>query len=177
MRTSRGLMLGAVLAAGAGCKPTLIPCEPRTVQLTLSASDRLNPDDQGRSLPTAVVLLQLKDLSRLENASFPELWRDPTSALRDDLLHLEELTLSLAGRETRAFTPKPGATHLAVAALVRKPAGTAWRLVQRLASGPAPMCPEKEPRLRPLELSIRVVEFEVQSAGPAPAPAAGRPAR
>lgn len=173
MRTSLGLMLGAALAAGAGCKRPLIPCEPRAVQLTLSASERLNPDDQGRSLPTAVVLLQLKDLSRLENATFSELWRDPKAALLDDLVQLEELTLSPAQRLDRAFTPKPGATHLAVAALVRKPVGTAWRLAKRIAGAPEPMCTEQEPRLRPLELGIRLLEFEVRSADD-PAPAARR---
>ncbi len=173
MRTSLGLMLAATLAAGAGCKPSLIPCEPRTVQLTLSASEHLNPDDQGRSLPTAVVLLQLKDLSRLENASFADLWRDPKATLQDDLVQIEELTLSPAERQDRALTAKPGATHLAVAALVRRPVGTTWRLARPIALPPEPMCTEKQPRLRPLELAIRVEEFEVRSAEE-PAPDAAR---
>ena len=172
MRTSLGLMLGAVLAAGSGCKAALVPvaCEPRLIRVSLSASDRLNPDDRGRSLPTAVAVYQLKDPSRLENASFSDLWRDPKSALQDDLLQSEELTVSPSERVARVLTQRAFATHLAVAALVRKPSGTSWRLTRSLAPGSDRVCTEKQPRLQPLELSFRLEEFEVRAVEPASAP-------
>jgi type VI secretion system VasD/TssJ family lipoprotein len=171
MRSSLGLMLGMVLAVSTGCpKQIVVPCEPRLVRLNLIASDRLNPDNLGRSLVTTLALYQLKDPTRLENASFTELWRDPKGTLKEDLLETEELTISPAERVARELTPKAGVTHLAVVALVRKPVGTAWRRTRNLVPSPELMCTDKRPRLDPLELSFLLEEFEVRDADSAASP-------
>src|SRR5688572_32689598 len=40
---------------------------PQSIHLTIEGSDRLNIDNQGRSLPTIVRVYQLKNISRMED--------------------------------------------------------------------------------------------------------------
>jgi type VI secretion system protein VasD len=66
------LALAPWLALGcSGAEKAVKECKAaKTARITLAPSDRLNPDDQGRALPTVVRLYQLTDLARVENAEF-----------------------------------------------------------------------------------------------------------
>lgn len=105
-------------------EPVAIP-----IQLTLRASDLLNPDDRGAPLPTMVVIYQLKSAARLASADAEDLYRQPKQVLGEDLLQADELQLAPGQIQTRTIERDKAARTLAVVALVRRPAGAAWRSI------------------------------------------------
>src|SRR6188768_3528630 len=91
--------LATTLVLAVGCAtarpPKAIPsCKvPEEAQLEIESSDRVNPDESGRSLPTVLRVYQLSELGKIQQATFEDVWRDPKSALGETLLGGEELTL------------------------------------------------------------------------------------
>ncbi len=129
---NRSAVLWLLLALG-GCKPPVVlagpaaKCETQAIDLTLTASDRINPDDEGRPLPTQFRIYQLKSLSRLETVEFEDLWRRAPEVLAEDLLHADEMTLYPSKQQVKSITRDPKANYLVGIAIVRRPAGTSWR--------------------------------------------------
>jgi type VI secretion system VasD/TssJ family lipoprotein len=64
-------LLVPVIVMLPACATTRIPCQGYHLDLTLNASQRLNPDAQGRSLYTVVQVFQLKSLQGVEAAGSP----------------------------------------------------------------------------------------------------------
>lgn len=150
LRTS----LRLVALAAALCACSALPWRddaPGRLRVELEASRRLNPDDQGESLPTSVRLYQLAATGRAEAAELTQLLADPKEALGPDLLGAEELVLQPGDRVVRAVAREKGARALLVAAVVRRPAGTAWRQIVELPA-----------RGRDLEVALRVDEYRVE---------------
>jgi type VI secretion system protein VasD len=109
---------------------------PRPVRLTVVAGERLNPDDEGRSLPTAVRVLQVGSTAKASAAEMLDLVRDPKATLGDDLLGVEELQVQPGERIERTLAREKGARALLVVGLFRRPTGLAWRqLVELPAEG------------------------------------------
>lgn len=127
------------------------PCAtPPPFHVSLRASDRLNADSQGRSLPTVVRILQLKRTERLQAAEFAEVWSNPEDILGPDLLTSEEITIDPGQSVTRWPARHPDASSVAVVGLFRQPSGTAWRSIAPLPSVPAAQCtPDPKPRSGP----------------------------
>ena len=105
---------------------------PVPIEVVVTASDRLNPDDDGQSLPTVVRILQLKGAARLEAADFDPVYRRPKEALGEDLLAMEELTISPGESARRQVDRDPAARAVAVVGLFRRPAALSWRAVVEL---------------------------------------------
>jgi type VI secretion system protein VasD len=118
--------------------PPAAPPQPGPIQLTLRASDKLNPDERGQPLPTVVVVYQLKSSNRIAGADADDLYRKPKEVLGEDLLQSEELQLAPGQVQTRTLERDKGAKALAVVALVRRPKGPAFRSIVEL---PAPEQP------------------------------------
>ena len=77
----------------AGCS-SLSPYSTVTkLNLTLTASDQLNPDLNGRPSPIVVRLLELKHPVAFENADFFSLYEHAKQSLTPDLVASEELEL------------------------------------------------------------------------------------
>jgi type VI secretion system protein VasD len=106
--------------------------EPVPIEVTVTASDRLNPDEQGQSLPTVVRILQLKGSARLEGADFDPVYRRLKEALGEDLLAMEELTLSPGQSVRRQLDRDPAARAIAVVGLFRRPSALSWRALADL---------------------------------------------
>jgi type VI secretion system protein VasD len=88
----------------------------------------LNPGPDGQPLPTVVRVYQLKGTSKLETVSLDELVRNEKDALGDDVVDVVEITLNAHGdRVFPEMRRRPLVTHVAVAALFRKPSATSWR--------------------------------------------------
>src|SRR5262245_1030187 len=85
MRPGTPILL-ALLGAVAACKgeppKAAAPCE-QVVDLSLRASDRINPGDDGGPLPVVVRVYQLKERARVDAADFQGLWPDDAQALGD----------------------------------------------------------------------------------------------
>jgi type VI secretion system protein VasD len=133
----RVVLAMAAALSGAGCglfRASQPPAEPALapVDLEIAAAERLNPDEHGDSLPTVVMIYQLKSAARLEGADFDRLYRDAKEALGPDLLRAEEVTLSPGETLRRRVERDRSARVLALVALVRRPSGISWRVLAEL---------------------------------------------
>jgi len=156
----------AAFAAGvflSGCggagKDVVKECPPaKTAQVTLAASDRLNPDDQGRALPTVVRLYQLKDLARLETAEFEDIWLRADETLEKDLVKHDEMTLYPGKAEVKTVEVGGDVKFVVAVGLFRKPAGTSWRDVWEL---PTPVC-GKDDKPVPPKARFEIEDYRIE---------------
>ena len=150
-RPSTQLRLLAVLGLfTAGCALVKTgEAKPEPVHVRVTAASRLNPDETGASLPTAIRLYQLASAGKFQALELTELLGDPRAQLGADLLGVEELQLQPGGAAEVTFTREKGTRVLGVVAIVRRPAGGGWRQVVDL--------PE-----RSVKLVFAVEEYRIQ---------------
>jgi type VI secretion system protein VasD len=99
----------------------------------LTASPRLNLDENGESLPTVVRMYQLRDSSKLIESSPDRLLAEDRALLAEDLVEVRELTLYPGERAVPLLMRGEGSTLVAVVAMFRRPNGTSWRAIRKLA--------------------------------------------
>jgi type VI secretion system protein VasD len=115
--------------------PPPSPCTtPEPLRVTLTASTHLNPGENGESLPTTVRLYQLKDTAKLLESTLDRILDGDRAVLGEDLLSMQELTLYAGEKNTPNLARAEGATSLAVVAMFRRPVGTSWRAIRKLAA-------------------------------------------
>lgn len=133
------LVVGCALL-GACSKPKVVvppACDlPQVVNTIVQASDRVNLDENGHSLPTIVRVYQLKGPIGFENAEFDDIWRDAEKALGKDLLEADEFTIYPNQRLQKNLKRNPKACCVAAVAIVRRPAGVSWRTLYELPPPP-----------------------------------------
>lgn len=138
MIASKTLIIPFVLAgcgAIAGCggntpRPSCTPQE--NANLRIEATDRMNPDESGRPLPTVVRIYQLGSIGQAETATFEELWQNDAEILGDAMLGKDELTMFPESRVSREFERNPDANFIMGMAIVRRPTGVSWRTILQL---------------------------------------------
>jgi type VI secretion system protein VasD len=102
----------------------------------------VNPDTSGRSLPTVVQFLQVKDSTRLEQVSFERIWNAPKDLLGEDLLQQEEFVVT-PGREVKQWVRRdPKAQFVAAMGFFRQHPGYGWITVARLPPVSKNQCEE-----------------------------------
>lgn len=129
------LMVLPMLASVASCKrPTVrTSCDvPDRGNLTIEATERLNPDENGQALPTIIRIYQLANLGPLELATFQEIWRQDEATLGDALLGKDELTIYPGHTRSMNFERNPDAQFIVGVAIVRRPQGQSWRTIMEL---------------------------------------------
>ncbi|GEL72105.1 hypothetical protein MVI01_38890 [Myxococcus virescens] len=139
------IALAAALSGSAGCvKRVPQACEtPPPFQVVVDASEQLNPDARGRSLPTVVQIVQLKDSVRLERAGFKDLWGKPEEFLKEDLLQVAELVIP-PGRQVKRWVQRdPKARFVLAMGHFRQPLGYSWRTVAALPVVEEARCVER----------------------------------
>jgi type VI secretion system protein VasD len=125
-----------VLGACAHQPPPPSPCTtPEPLRLTLTASPRLNPGENGESLATTVRIYQLKDTGKLVESSIDRILDGDRAVLGEDFVSVLELTLYPGEKAAPALVRGEGATSVAVVAMFRRPVGPSWRAIRKL---PAP---------------------------------------
>lgn len=140
----RGALLCAAMvpAMGAACSSPQRPnagatCDlPQNIQMVLRGAERLNPNDDGRSLPVVVRIYQLKAITRFEEAEFEAVWHRDREVLADDIIKMEEFYLYPAQRLPRSFRREAAATHVVAMAIFRHPTGQSWRQIYELPPAP-----------------------------------------
>nr|WP_232537801.1 type VI secretion system lipoprotein TssJ [Cystobacter fuscus] len=165
-------MLTLLLAATAGTScakrigPT--PCEtPPPMQVVLDVSEQVNPDPRGRSLPTVVQVIQLKDSAKLERAGFRDLWGRPKEFLGEDLLQVAEFTVAPGQKLQRWIQRDPKARFILTMGHFRQPLGYSWRTVSALDPVLPPFCVERaagdqgEPRPGDVQLRYRLQGYQI----------------
>lgn len=124
---STGLMTLALLLSGCS---SLSPYSDLTkLQLTLSASDQLNPDLNGRPSPIVVRLFELKHPVAFENADFFSLYERAKESLAPDLVISEELELRPGEQVALRLSVEPGSRYVGVLAAYRDLDQAQWRYV------------------------------------------------
>jgi len=167
MRQQHAIVFLALMSvAVAGCGGTQSPaCEiPEQGNLSIEATERLNPDDAGRPLPTIIRIYQLDGLGSLELASFEQIWQEAEDTLGETLLVADEVTVYPGTTVHRTFERDPAANFLVGVAIVRRPAGVSWRTVLELpASAEAQRCAalQENPEEAPPLPDVSRVQFRV----------------
>jgi type VI secretion system protein VasD len=159
------LVTCACLPVGCGAAPTCVI--PDAVQLEIETSDRVNRDERGRSLPTVLRLYQLKDLSKLEQATFEDIWERSAESLGDTLLGAEELTLYPGQVMVHRFQRNAAADFLVGAAVFRSPAGGSWRTIEEWPL-PGDPCAEADdhdaaPKFKKLRVRMFLEDYRIES--------------
>jgi type VI secretion system protein VasD len=107
---------------------------PEPLAVSLTASSRLNPGDKGEPLTTVVRLYQLKGRDKLTGASFDEMLDRDKETLGEDLLSMQELTVSPGETLRPAIARNADTGYLAAVALFRRPGTGAWRAIRKLSA-------------------------------------------
>ena len=124
-----------VLGLLAGCS-TLSPLSTLTkLDLTVTASDDVNPDLHGRPSPVVVHLLELRHPVAFENADFFSLYDRAEQTLPKDWVNSEELELRPGEQLALKLSVEPRSRYVGVLAAYRDLPHVQWRLVLPLAPG------------------------------------------
>jgi type VI secretion system protein VasD len=101
-------------------------CTLQVVGMTIIASPKINPEDDGSPRPVQLRLYQLKTDNRLLNASFDQIWKEDKATLQDDLVKVEEFPVYPDTRTEVKFERSPDALFVVGVALFRTPKGRNW---------------------------------------------------
>lgn len=133
MPRATSVLLLAVMGLSPGCS-NLSPYSTLTkLDLTLTASDRVNPDVNGRPSPIVVRLLELRNPVAFENADFFSLYGRAENTLPKDLVSSEEWELRPGEQVALKLRATPGSRYLGVLAAYRDLPQARWRHVVPLA--------------------------------------------
>ena len=123
-KTLTALMALVLLA---GCSSMSPYSKVTKLNLTLTASDQLNPDLNGRPSPIVVRLFELKHPVTFENADFFSLYERAKESLAPDLVASEELELRPGETIELKLSVEEGSRYVGVLAAYRDLPGTKWR--------------------------------------------------
>lgn len=127
------LFLGCSVFLGCNGNQARPACDAQeNANLRIAASDRANPDADGRPLPTIVRIYQLANIGAMETATFEEIWNSDEDTLGDAMLGKDELTIYPDTTLNRQFERNPDANYIVGMAVVRRPTGVSWRSILEL---------------------------------------------
>jgi type VI secretion system protein VasD len=138
LAAAAALPVGAFLA----CSPTVVvpkepeKCKLQIIDMSIIASNRINPTEDGEPRPVQLRLYQLATDVRLNNASFHEMWKDDKGTLKEGLLKVEEMSIYPDSRTDIKFERDEKAMYVAAVALFRTPKGRSWYTVFELPPPP-----------------------------------------
>jgi type VI secretion system protein VasD len=115
--------LSLALAACGGAPP------PGIVELTITASNDINPDTGGRASPVVLRVYQLAGPTTFQAADFFQLFDKETPTLAADLVGREELTIPPGGTLSLTIPLKPNTQRIGIAAAFRDIDKASWRAV------------------------------------------------
>ncbi|CAM3133997.1 type VI secretion system-associated lipoprotein [Pseudomonas floridensis] len=128
---ARPLLLASLMLSG-GCS-ALSPYSAQTrLDISITGSDRLNPDLNGRPSPTVLRLMELKHPAAFQTADFFSLYERGKDALAQDLVATEELELRPGERVDLKLRLTPGSLYVGVLAAYRNLPETRWRYLIQL---------------------------------------------
>ncbi|NBF06183.1 type VI secretion system lipoprotein TssJ [Pseudomonas sp. Fl5BN2] len=129
---SKALAALMALALLAGCSSMSPYSTVTKLNLKLIASDKLNPDLNGRPSPIVVRLMELKHPVAFENADFFSLYERAKESLAPDLVASEELELRPGESVELKLRVENGSRFVGVLAAYRDLPESQWRYVVQL---------------------------------------------
>jgi type VI secretion system protein VasD len=143
-----------------GCATVRPTCKvPDNVQLELESSDRLNPDERGRSLPTIVRIYQLTDIGNMEQSAFDDIWERGKETLGDTIVKTDELTIYPGQLTQKRLKRDSKADFLVGVAVFRTPMGGSWRTIQEWPLNGDPCKEHNDKKAAPSLAELRVRMF------------------
>jgi type VI secretion system protein VasD len=126
-----GLLVGAGFGVACSSSAPVVVQPPKTctlqvVGMTIIASPKINPEDDGSPRPVQLRVYQLKTDNRLLNASFDQIWKDDKGTLQDDLVKVDEFPVYPDTRTEVKFERDQSALFVVGVALFRNPKGRNW---------------------------------------------------
>jgi type VI secretion system protein VasD len=123
-------LASALVLVGTACSsaPPAAACTLPT-KMRLEAGERINLDPQGEALPTVVRLYQTKEIIRVEEADFSDIWEKPEETLGPDLVKVQEFTLFPGKNATAEVSLGPDTRYVVGVAIFRLPTGNQWRSI------------------------------------------------
>jgi len=150
----------SLIYALAGCAGAVPTCKvPTALEVEVETSDRVNLDEQGRSLPTLVRLYQLKDIGALQMAEFGDVWQSGKETLGAALVSLQELTTYPGQIVVQHIERDEKADYLVGVSIFRNPVGTTWRTVSELPLPGDPCQEQNDDKAAPALSNLRVRMF------------------
>ena len=129
--TVTSMLIALVLLAG--CSSASPFSTLTKLDLTLIASDDVNPDLHGRPSPVVVQLFELRHPVAFENADFFSLYGRGEQALPKDWVAGEELELRPGQRRVLKLSVEPHSRYVGVLAAYRDLPQVQWRYVLPVA--------------------------------------------
>lgn len=123
------LALLTALLGLSGCSSLSPYSDTTKLDLSLTGSEKLNPDINGRPSPIVLRLIELKHPVSFENADFFSLYQRPKDALSPDLVTLEELELRPGESRELKLSVQDGSRYVGVLAAYRDLPESSWRYV------------------------------------------------
>jgi type VI secretion system protein VasD len=163
----------AALCSASCARSVRPPCDnPPPFYVVLQASDRLNPNDEDRSLTTQVQLLQLKGVGRFEKASFEEIWQRGKEVLAEDLVQIDDKFIDPGASLPFGVRRDSRANYVAVVANFRQPIATSWRAVVLLPVPQPDKCTPQPVEVRPVpgkedtQLKFFLEKYQIENRTP-----------
>ena len=113
----------------AGCSSVSPLSSLTKLDLTLTASDDVNPDQHGRPSPVVVQLMELRHPVAFENADFFSLYGRGEQALPKDWVASEELELRPGEQVALKLSIEPSSRYVGVLAAYRDLPHVQWRVM------------------------------------------------
>ena len=132
---SRAAWALAALTWLTGCAALSPYSDMTKLDLTLTATDQLNLDINGRPSPVVVRVFELKHPVAFESTDFFTLYQRPKEALDLDLVASEEHELRPGETLNLKLSIDPGSRFVGVLAAYRDLEQAEWRRVQPIRSG------------------------------------------
>ncbi len=120
-RTFLSLLMLLVFGLLSGCSSV------STIEATMQADMRLNPDLNGRPSPLVVRLYELKSLSVFNNADFFNLFEQDVALLGDELQMRDEFAFQPGETKTLQRDLRPDTRFLAIIGAYRDIENARWR--------------------------------------------------
>lgn len=140
---------------------TPVALDPVTLQVTLIATDDVNPDNRGRASPLSVRIYELRSRSAFDAADFFSLYEREQATLGTELLAKEQYILRPG--DTQGYTRKAQAEtrFLGVVAAFRDLEGSTWRLAAGIAP-PAPPVRGRPPARQPITIRFGRASIQME---------------
>lgn len=115
------------LASLAGCSSPPPPPPPTVVNLSMSATNDVNPTVDNVGAPIALRIYQLSSTANFNAAEFFPLYNADAATLKTDLVHREDFLLAPGATHTETIKPDASVKAIAIFAAYRDFQHAAWR--------------------------------------------------
>jgi len=110
--------------------------EPTELELFIEASDRLNPDPQGRAAPILLRIYELRSADAFQEADFFALYLRDRATLGGEILMVDQFILRPGQVQVLQRRSNPETRYIGILAGYRDLPISTWRAIHRLPAAP-----------------------------------------